>query len=478
MVPDHAPDEHHPATTSVNRRTALSLIAGAGLVSIGSQRGEAQSEATSEGYETAWYRPLNGSPTWPVAHDGIAYVADADGNIFGYDPRSGEAKFKQSVDGSVTAYGLTVADSILAVLLQSGSIRFFDLTTQEAVGRFPIGAQPAGITSFGQYIYTVGKDATLKKFDADGPEPLWQEDFGHGVMSPQTPLAGENGLIIKRSSQLALVDPADGSVIEEINSVAVYQGAFGKWTGTISNNASTACVVEKNSNAAYIINLQAGTTRQLEYTGSGVSTCGPAGGLFVVGDLNGINVMKKTTGEVTWTMGIEATKLSFDVFDNQLVAIGRDDGEGYIRVRNVETQDFKWEVPLSEPENLLSGGVGGYNFTKPIRIGDYYIVGGISNNGNWIASFGPKQADTPTPTQSPGSEMGTGETEPLGTDDPSLSGGQGTPPNDGDGLLNRLLSLSPLSKLATIVGTVFTAISTAFTAILVWDKFSNSEKRQ
>jgi hypothetical protein len=188
--------------------------------------------------------------------------------------------------------------------------------------------------------------------------------------------------------------------------------------------------------------------------------------------------MKKTTGEVTWTMGIEATKLSFDVFDNQLVAIGRDDGEGYIRVRNVETQDFKWEVPLSEPENLLSGGVGGYNFTKPIRIGDYYIVGGISNNGNWIASFGPKQADTPTPTHSPGSKVGTGETEPLGTDDPTLSGEREPTPNDGDGLLNRLLNLSPLSKLATIVGTVFTAISTAFTAILVWDKFSNSEKRQ
>lgn len=477
MVPDHAPDEHHPAATSVNRRTALSLIAGAGLVGIGSQRGDAQSEATSEGYETAWYRPLSGSPTWPVAHDGIAYVADADGNIFGYDPRSGEAQFKHSVDGSITAYGLTVADSILVVTLQSGSVRFFDLATQEPVGRFPIGAQPAGMTSFGQYVYVVDTNATLKKFDVSGPEPLWQEDLGYGrARSPQTPLAGENGLVITQSGgRLLFVDPTDGTILEEITSVAVYQGAFGQWTGAISNNNSTACVVERNSNAAYIFDFQAGTTRQLQYTGSGVSSCGPASGLFFIGDSGGVNAMRETTGEIEWQLNFEATKLSFDVFGTELVAIGRDNGEGYIRARDVETQAFEWEAPLSEPENLLSGGVGGYSFTKPIRVGDYYIVGGISSDGNWIASFGPQQADTPTPTQSPGPEVGTGETEPPGADDPTLSGEQEPTPNDGDGLLNRLLSLSPLSKLATIVTTVLTAIMTVFTAILVWDNIFNDQ---
>ncbi|GAB3328005.1 hypothetical protein GCM10027355_32680 [Haloplanus salinarum] len=464
MVPNHTSDNRPPGVPAVSRRTALSMIAGAGVAGATSQRGNAQSATTSNDIGTAWYRPLNGSPTWPVAHDGVAYVADSDGNIFGYDASSGESQFKQSVDGSITAYGLTVADSILAVTLQSGSVRFFDLATQEPVGRFPIGAQPAGMTSFGQYLYVVDTNATLKKFDASGPEPLWQEDLGYGrARNPQTPLAGENGLVITQSGgRLLFVDPTDGTVLEEITQTAVYQGAFGQWTGTISNN-STACVVERNSNAAYIFDLQAGTTRQLQYTGSGISSCGPAAGLFFIGDSEGINAMRETTGEIEWQLNFEATKLSFDVFGTELVVIGRDSGDGYIRSRDIETQAFEWEVPLSEPENLLSGGVGGYSFTKPIQVGDHYIVGGSSNDGNWIASFGPQQAESSISNESSDSSAGSGGTEQPGTADPSLPKNQNsTPtPGTGSGPLTWLFNLTPWSKLGTIA-------SRLGSIILVW----------
>ena len=401
---------------SIGRRTVLSTLLAGGLSRAISQQGRAQSETRN--YTNAWYRPLSGTPTQPVTSDGIIYVGDGGGNVFGYDIRSGETQFEVSVDGQIPKYGLTVTDSAVAVALNSGEIHFFDPDSQELQGRFGLGGGPSGMTNVGSSIYIFDQNGTLSKFDASTPQLTWQEEIrSDNVPNSQTLIAGENRIIIKTGGNtMSLIDPDSGDVLKQIPSASNWQGAFGKWTGTVSNNGNTVCILETfRSNAAYFVNLQSGTVRQFEYTNSGTSTCGPTGGMFFIGGGDQISAIDESTGTVNWQMDFVTTGLSLDVFGEQLIAIGRSGGEGLLRAINPQTSAIEWDVKLTETEGLISNNINQYTFTKPVRIDEYYAVTGSADDDKWIASFGP-ESNTPTPTPTP-----------TQTPPPTISPGPGTP---------------------------------------------------
>jgi len=420
---------------SIGRRTVLSTLLAGGLSGAISQQGRAQSETRN--YTNAWYRPLSGTPTQPVTDGEIIYVGDAGGNVFGYDIRSGETQFEVSVDGEIPKYGLTVTDSAVAVALNSGEIHFIDPDSQELQGRFGLGGAPSGMTNVGSSIYIFDQNGTLSKFDATTPQPTWQEEiWSDDIPNSQTLIAAKNRIIVKGDgNNMLLVDPSSGEVLKQIHSVGTYTGAFGKWTGTVSNNGSTACIIEPfRSNAAYFVDLQSGTVQQFEYTNSGSSTCGPTGGMFFVGGGDQIDAIDASTGTVNWQTDFVTTGLSLDVFGEQLIAIGRTGGEGLLRAINPQTSAIEWDIPLNETEGLISNNINQYTFTKPVRIDEHYGVTGSADDDKWIASFGP-DSNTPTPPPSP---TQTPTETPPHTSSPGL--GTQTPPN-GNSFISKFVYL-------------------------------------
>lgn len=443
MFTEGSEKDNNSARGSTRRRTVLSVIGGGGLLRAMSRRSHAQ----SEDYANAWYRPLSGTPTQAVTYGDIIYVGDEGGNVFGYDIRSGDPRFQVSVDGQIPKHGISVTDSAVVIALESGEIRFFDPDNQNLQERFGLGGTPSGMTKVGRSIYVFDQSGILSKFDTSVPTPTWQEEiWSDNIPNSQTLIATENRIIIKgNGSNILLVDPNNGEVIRKITSAGNYQGAFGGWTGTISNDETTACILETfRSSAAYIIDLQSGTVRQFEYANSGTSTCGPAGGMFFVGGGDQIRAIEQSTGAVNWQMDFTTTDLSLDVFEEQLIAVGRTGGKGLLRAVDSRTSAINWDVELSDTEDLINSGINQYTFTKPVRVDGYYGVTGSAGDDNWIASFGPKSKSTPTSSPSSSSTARTTDTAESRTPPPT------TRPNNNS--LNLLiLFFTALGAIGTLV---------------------------
>jgi hypothetical protein len=387
----------------VSRRGALSGIVGGQLIESGFLS-EFVSQTLPAGYTPVWYRSLGGTPTQPVMRDGVVYVADSDGNLFGYDLRSGDQTFRESVEGSVSKYGLAISGSTLVAAVDSAELAAFDLDAQNGKDKYSLGGDPAGITAVGNRVYTFDTSGDVLEFDTerDSISKLYNVSNKH-IHVPQTLLATQNSLLLKAGVHILVLDTNTGELKEDIEGTTIWEGDFGKWTGTMKTGSQKVCVLETfRSGKAHLVNLQEGGSRLITVGGNVNATCGPTSGLFVAGGSNrliGINeFISGDEDRVAWDIAFESTGLSMDVFGEQLVVAGRSDGRAMLRSYAIDNpRKINWTLYFDETQNLIKNGAQKYEFTKPVRVGQYYGVTGSGDGHNWIASFGPEsRTDIPT----------------------------------------------------------------------------------
>jgi hypothetical protein len=466
MYSDEAPVRNRTGGTDLGRRTLLSTIVGSSLLgaTARSDRVAAQTEG-ADGYTDAWQRPLGGAPTQPVTHDGAVYVGDTEGNVFGYDVRSGADRFQASVDGAIPKYGLAVTGSAVAVATESGELLILDPDDGSVERRILLGGSPAGLTTLDRFVFVFDDSGSLTKYDLDAGETTWTRTVtDQKVRKPQTVLATENRMTLLVKNRVLLVSPTEGEVVDRVTSDSMWAGPFRGWTGTFSNDGRTAYIVETfRSNALHIVDLESGVGQRIEYEGSGTSTCGPAAGMFFLGGGDSVQAFDEATGTEQWRVEFTTSGLSIDVFGERLVMAGSTGDRALIRAIDVTSRAIDWSVDLTEIEAFLASGASNYTFTKPVRTGEYYSVTGSAEGDNWIAAFGPSSSVAET-TNDGGSGAPSGQTvsreqeEPMGGDPATDSNAGGGTGNGGGGGGSSSVLLTGVGVLVTAVLSIYVVL--------------------
>lgn len=457
-----------PSDTVVSRRTAISALLGGSFLNSIPQTGTADtgspiiSQAGVDDYNLAWHTTLGANTTQPVRHNDSIVVGDSDGNVFSYNIKSGDIDFQTNIDASISKYCIGATGSTVVVGHDSNEVLFFDTSSQKVRERFLLGGPPVSVTTLGRHAFVFDESGTVRKFDTGNDELLWDNKVtDRKIRNPQTILATSQGLLLLAKAEVILVNPTDGEVIKRIGQESTWAGALRGWRGTLSNDGHTAYVVETfRSNALHIVNLDAHTTRKIKFSESGACTCGPTNGLFFAGGGGqGIYAVNESTGNIEWEIGFRATGLSHDVFGEQLIMIGRQDGQVVFQSVDINGPTVNWRVDEAL-NDLITTGTQNYEFTKPVKIGDYYAVTASSGDNNWVASFGPKsdiesQASSvesnPTAslntegTASGGSDQGDNEQNSLGNDQTNEGTGERTSSGSGsDPIRLAILGLTAL----------------------------------